>query len=54
MALVPKEAVISGDKVGGTITRDTIDGDGDVILEVDIDTNCVPIPPVARSAIEAP
>ncbi len=54
MALVPKEAVISGGGVGGTVTRDTIDGDGDVILEVDVGTNCVPIPPVARSAVEAP
>ncbi len=55
-ALVPKEAVISGGGVGGTVTRDTIDGDGDVdaTLEVDVGTNCVPIPPVARSAIEAP
>jgi hypothetical protein len=54
-ALVPKEAVISGGGVGGTVTRDTLDGDGDidVTLEVGVGTNCVPIPPVARSAIEA-
>ena len=47
--LVPKEAAISGGGVGGTVTRDAIDGDGDVdaTLEVDVGTNCVPIPPAA-------
>ena len=46
---VPKEAAISGGGVGGTVTKDTIDGDGDVdaTLEVDVGTNCVPIPPAA-------